>query len=68
MANSKEWVSMKEALALSGMKSGTFTYYVAKNKIRRQEGEGQRDHIYNRADILKLAKDRTPRNYPPTGL
>ncbi|MGH2507266.1 MAG: hypothetical protein ACRDHZ_07645 [Ktedonobacteraceae bacterium] len=57
------WVSLRKALEISGMKPGTFTYYVRTGRVQKREGRGKRDHQYNEQDILQLQKERKPRNY-----
>ncbi len=57
------WVSLREALEITGMKSGTFTHYARTGRVQKREGRGKRDHQYNKQDILQLQKDRKPRKY-----
>ena len=62
MTNEK-WLSLKEALEILGMKAGTFTHYVRNGRVRRREGQGQRNHQYNEQDILILKREWKPRTY-----
>lgn len=57
------WVPLQKALEISGMKPGTFTYYVRTGRVRKLDGRGKRDHQYNEQDIIQLQKERKPRNY-----
>lgn len=63
MKDISRWVPLREALEISGMKPGTFTYYVRTGRIKSKPGRGKRDTQYSEQDILKLQSERTPRKY-----
>ena len=59
-----EWVLFNAAVMASGMKPGTFNYYVKKGQIKTKAGQAQRDRLYFLPDVLQLKETKKkPRKY-----
>ncbi len=53
-----EWVYASRGLELTGMRRGTFYYYVEIGRIRSRAGQNKRDRMYNAADCLQVKAER----------
>ena len=64
MQPTEDWVLFRDAVKASGLKAGTFSYYVEKGQIKTKEGNSQRSRLYFLPDILQLkATKKKPRKY-----